>query len=572
MTTRLSHQFPTSSRGRLAGASLLAITLLVMSWALLAPISTANASEWAQVSCSLAGKPVSTEGWSPTWRIESSANETTADECSKGGALRATDEQRTGELQEAGAGAVWAYSAPTGSTIVGGTVAYSMIAPHGITWLSTPEDTPGGFVFCVSQEGYKIPCAEQRTSGAAAIPDEGGTHLYLGALCQGKETTAKCFPTFDAEAKLISAEIILSTNATPSASGFTGPLLEGAANGNATMSFTAHDLNGPGVYGVTVKIDGEPVYAGTPDSNHGECAIVGADANNIREFQYTQPCPQSIPITIEAPTGRYSNGEHQLAVEVEDATGRVASVYGGPITIANHPPPAAPSVPSPSVTAVAPPERGPCSGTPCDETAKLITAAGEPITITRAFGHSTVTLKGRLTSPTGVPIKEAQVKLLQQIVGSASVTQIASTTTSADGSWSLKAPAGASRLLQVAFYSHILDTIPASILDFHESVQGGVSMHAPRRARLGRALVFTGQLAGGYVPAGGASVQMEIFYGGRWRTIEVLTTNSAGRWSYKYVFTLGAGASYLFRAVTVPNGSYPYMSSHSKPVRVTVHR
>jgi hypothetical protein len=63
---------------------------------------------------------------------------------------------------------------------------------------------------------------------------------------------------------------------------------------------------------------------------------------------------------------------------------------------------------------------------------------------------------------------------------------------------------------------------------------------------------------------------MEIFYGGRWRTIEVLPTTSRGRWAYKYVFTLGVGTSYLFRAVTVPNGSYPFLSAHSKPVRIEV--
>jgi hypothetical protein len=120
------------------------------------------------------------------------------------------------------------------------------------------------------------------------------------------------------------------------------------------------------------------------------------------------------------------------------------------------------------------------------------------------------------------------------------------------------------------FYSHTLDTVPASSLAFHENVQGEVSMHAPRRARLGQAVTFAGQLHGGYVPAGGESVQMEIYYSGRWRTIEVLPTSSSGRWTYKYVFTLGAGSSYLFRAATVPNGGYPYTSSHSKPVRVTV--
>ncbi len=251
-------------------------------------------------------------------------------------------------------------------------------------------------------------------------------------------------------------------------------------------------------------------------------------------------------------------------MELEDAAGDVATVYSGTLTTVNHA-----TVFTPTV---APVERGPCNGTPCDETAKLSVTAGEARTFTRALGHSAVTLTGRLTSATGAPIKDAQIKLLQQIGGSSAVTPAASVTTRADGSWSIKAPTGPSRLLRVAFYSHTLDTTPASILDFHESVQGAVSMHAPRRAHLGRAVVFTGQLAGGYVPAGGESVQMEIFYSGRWRTIEVLPTNGKGRWSYKYVFTLGVGASYLFRAVTVPNGTYPYTSSHSKPLRVTVQR
>jgi hypothetical protein len=124
----------------------------------------------------------------------------------------------------------------------------------------------------------------------------------------------------------------------------------------------------------------------------------------------------------------------------------------------------------------------------------------------------------------------------------------------------------------VAYFSHLLDTKPAATLDFHESVQGVVTMHAPHRARLGHAVVFSGQLAGGYVPPGGESVQMEIFYSGRWRTIEVLPTSSKGRWTYKYVFTLGAGTSYLFRAATVPNGGYPFLGTHSKPLRVTVQR
>jgi hypothetical protein len=333
----------------------------------------------------------------------------------------------------------------------------------------------------------------------------------------------------------------------------------------ATAADLMAHVNGAGVYRVAAELDGQVVWSGTPSVDEGRCVAHGL-YDGALNFHSNQPCPQETGVNIEVPTTTLAEGQHELAVIVEDAAGSIATVYNGTINIDNRPPP------EKVVLAPLLPNRGACNGTPCDEAAKLIVAAGEPMTITRTLGHTAVTLTGHLTSPQGGPIKDAQVKLLQQIVGSAAVTQVAGTTTSADGSWSLKAPAGPSRLLHVAFYSHTLDATPASILDFHESVQGAVSMHAPRRVRLGKAVTFTGQLDGGYVPAGGESVQVEIFYSGRWRTIEVLSTTSNGRWTYKYVFTLGVGSSYTFRVVTVPNGGYPYISNHSKTVRVTVVR
>lgn len=563
MTTIDYRRLPVPLRLRVRIAAVLALASTSI---MLVAVTGARASEWAQVSCSLAGKPVSTEGWTPSWRIESSANEIFTNECAKGGDLEATDDQWTGELQEAGAGAVWAYAAPTGSTIIGGTVAYSMIAPYGISWISTPESESDSFVSCVYDPHFPGNCGEVGTSGAAAIPDEGGTRLYLVALCQGHETTPTCMPGLDARVKLASAEIVLNANATPSASGFTGSLLEGSAGGNATMSFTAHDLTGPGVYGVTVKIDGEPVYSRTPDSNHGECAIVGADENNIREFQYMQPCPQSVPVTIEVPTGRYPNGEHQLAVEVEDATGRVASVYGGPITIDNHPPSVAPS---PSIIAAAPPERGRCNGTPCDETAKLLGASNHPGTWTQTYGRSASTLTGRLVDHTDAPVTDAQVQLLEQPNASgASLKRIATATTAPSGAWSFKVPKGASRLLRVAYFSHLLDATPAATLDRHERVTADVVLTAPRRVRLGHAFAFRGSLAGGY-NSYPEDVEMQIYYLGRWRTVDVVSTNSRGQFAYRYTFAV-AGSSYAFRAVALASPAFPFLSSASRPARIRV--
>jgi hypothetical protein len=560
MTTRLVHRL--TGPGRLAVVSLLAGVLLMLGWALVAPIP-ANAGMWAQATCSDGGEPVSTEGWAPGTVGGYLSIVEPGDTCAQlEGSLSLRDEVG---YQLPNSGPIWVYSAPAFSTIQGGSITLSLASPGGQAYLSAGASS-------TELKELVVMCTEVcKTVKESTLTDyyHGGSRLYAVAECIPPSGDEYCSSGLDAQMNIKSATILLSNEAKPTGTGFTGTLLNNPASGTASLSFTARDEHGPGIYRATVRIDGHAIWSGTPDLNEGECVAHGTYEGALK-FRNQQPCPQEADVHTEVQTGTLAEGQHQLEVEVEDAAGNKATVYTGTITINNQPPAVAPAVAS--VVSTPLPERGPCNGTPCDEAAKLAAAAGEAKTFTRALGHTAVTLTGRLTSPTGAPIKDAQVKLLQQIVGSAAVTQVASTTTSADGSWSLKASPGASRLLQVAFYSHTLDTIPASVLAFHENVQGAVSMHAPHRARLGHALVFSGRLPGGYVPAGGESVQMEIFYGGRWRTIEVLPTNSAGRWTYKYVFTLGVGASYLFRAVTVPNGTYPYMSSHSKPVRVTVVR
>ncbi|HTB49420.1 MAG TPA: carboxypeptidase-like regulatory domain-containing protein [Solirubrobacteraceae bacterium] len=563
MTTRPTHQLGATSSRRFATASLLAGVLLVLSWMLLAPVS-ANAAVWEDVTCSLNGHAASTEGWSPRFLGTSSRGASASNTCSTpGGALTASD-QSQGGAQDTGSGAEWAYTAPKGEPIAGGVIVTGAVyGSYGQAWLSMPEVVAGEGSNLLFSCDFSA-CSQD---SEVAIAKHGADQVYVGAVCAG-EAKPECRQTggLNAEVTVSSAKILLSDNSRPTAAEVTGSIIEKPASGTASLSLLAGDSEGPGVYAVVVKIDGDPVYEGTPDANGGKCVTVGTAPEGSRQFEATQPCPQSVPVSVQVPTSSFGNGQHTLTIEVEDAAGVTAVVYRAPITIDSALPASAPAASTP------PPERGPCNGTPCDEAAKLI-AAGQPARFTRVLGHSAATLAGRLTTPTGAPIKGAQVKLLQRIVGSAAATQVASTTTGANGSWSLKAPTGASRLLQVVFYSHTLDTVPASSLAFHESVEGAVAIHAPRRARIGRTVVFTGQLSGGYVPAGGEPVQMEIFYSGRWRTIEVLPTDSKGRWSYKYVFTLGVGASYRFRAVTVaPSSDYPFLQAFSRPVRITVVR
>jgi hypothetical protein len=535
------------------------------------PAPSGHPGYWAQTSCSEGNEIAYTEGW----RTESAGGYPSPtmngdiDTCLElGGAMEMRDEGYSDSTPESGP--MFLYETPPVSYIAGGVLKVRLKAPHGEVYITTPEDK-------LSVENELLNCStlcantEERTIN---ITHTGGWQLFASATCLPESGDSACPKARDAELAILSATIMLKNESTPTASGFAGSLAGSApVSGSANLTFNAQDTQGPGVYRVVVQIDGQTAWSGTPNLNEGKCVASGTYYKALN-FRWRQPCPQETGVSLEIPTSSTTNGQHQLAVDVEDAAGHVSTVLQKTITVENQlastsAPPTTQSVPSAAATA--PPERGPCNGSPCDEAAKL-TTTHEPTALTRALGHSAITLTGRLTTPTGTPVKDAQVQLLVQVTGSASLGHIATATTDSDGTWALKAPAGPSRLLQVAYYSHLLDTVPASTLDIHESVPAAISMHAPHTARLGRAIVFSGKLVGGYVPAGGESIQMEIFYGGRWRTIEVLPTNSRGQWAYKYVFSLGVGASYLFRAATVPNAGYPFLGTHSEPVRVTVER
>lgn len=542
----------------------LAVLLLVAlgSFALMLP-GTASAGEWAQVSCSDASGPVSTEGWSTGYLGGPTPSSGTWNSCDKAGGALKTADVSSGESQPSGMGSYWVYLAPAGSTIAGGSISASFQAPRGTVYMASPENRPLSADLLMS-------CTDSLcgyTGGPSATPiTHTGTGLFVDAFCVAPLGESNCPATggLNAEVSVFSADVVLQNNSTPKASGLAGSLLQPTVTGTARLAFQALDPNGPGIYQATAKLDGTTFYSAVPASNGGDCAVLGTDSSGAREFQSSQPCPAEVPVDIELATSTIPNGPHHLTAEIEDVAGNTAVVLDQQITIENALPNVVLSSPAP--------ERGAANGIPASDNAILTATAREAKTYTRALSRSAITLTGRLTNSAGTPIKGAQVQLLQQPTSASTPSRLATATTSANGAWTFHVPAGPSRLLQVAYFSHLLDTKPAATLDFHESVQGVVTMHAPHRARLGHAVVFSGQLAGGYVPPGGESVQMEIFYSGRWRTIEVLPTSSKGRWTYKYVFTLGAGTSYLFRAATVPNGGYPFLGTHSKPLRVTVQR
>jgi|GEM_PF-2816102 len=448
--------------------------------------------------------------------------------------------------------------------IEAGVIRGTIMSPEGQAFIEVPGTSPQYLIFCIAAEL----CKSSRTF-EVAVP-AGATELMAAAQCTESRGSGFCSTlATNAELQITNSTLLVRNEATPEASSVAGSLTESPVSGNADVTLTAHEKNGTGIYRVSVLINGTQVYSATPDLNGGFCTPHGTYDGALL-FHGSQPCPAETQVRAEVPTSSIAEGQHLVEVDVEDAAGNRSTVFDKTIEFqASHP--ATPKSPAPVVTATAP-ERGPCNGLPCVEAANLTATPGEARSFNKALKRSTVTLTGRLASTTGTPIKGAQVKLLQQIVGAATATQVATATTGADGSWSLKAPSGPSRLLRVAFYSHTLDLLPAATLDFHENVPASISIHAPRHVALGQFFIFSGQLTGGYIPAGGEEVQVQIKYGGHWRELQLVDTNSRGKWTYRYAFTLEPGTKWAFRAIAVRNGAYPFASHESATIHVAVRR
>jgi len=550
----------TLSRSATRHRSTLVSAVLVVVLAAFGPIAGARAGQWAQATCSDGGEPVPSEGWTHGSVGGYPANTGQSDTCASGGSLGLRDEVGY-QLPESGP--TWVYNAPAGATIAGGTVSLSFASPGGQAYLATPANA-------TDSENLLLMCTELCTSPketSVPIYHPGGTQLFAVTECIPPSGKSVCKAGTDAQMNISSATVLLSSSAKPAGTGFTGTLLGNPTSGTAGLSFTARDEHGPGIYSASVDIDGRTVWTATPNLNEGECVAHGTYEGALK-FRNRQPCPQETEVHTEIQTTVLSEGQHALEVEVEDAAGNRATVYTGTITVDNQPP-------TPPVTqfpAVIAPPRGAPNGTPASDQAVLSFGPRQRRSFTSMQSRSATTLAGELRSPSGTPIQGAIVLLSQQVTGAADATVVARSTTNTAGAWTLKAPRGPSRLLRVAYYSHTLDTTPAATLGVYERVPAIVSMRAPRTARVCHAFVFHGRLTGGYVPPGGESVQIEILYASRWRTIEVVPTNSHGQWAYRYEFTLGAGTRYEFRAATLPNAGYPFLPSHGTAVGVAVIR
>ena len=155
--------------------------------------------------------------------------------------------------------------------------------------------------------------------------------------------------------------------------------------------------------------------------------------------------------------------------------------------------------------------------------------------------------------------------------GTGQLTQVAAATTAANGAWTARIPPGPSRLIE-AEYPGDATVEPATSSSAHLTVPASVSLGLhPRRTHWGGRIRISGQLHGGYVPAGGELVVLWIGWPGGSTEIGHLYARPDGRFASRYTFLRGNGTeTYRLWATTARESDYPFAAGRSPAASVTV--
>jgi hypothetical protein len=531
----------------------------------------ASAGEWVQRSCSYGTEYIVPEGWESK-DIEG-YTETPKDNCERfydGSGLR-VDIAPIDAGYMTLAGQMWSYKPPAGSTIAGGMLSVDMTAREGVALIGAKVkgsvielakcESPGCFEY-ISDVPITAVGASEIFEQAACLSKEAVCHKPKGEPFEHEGNGE-----FSAEAELSSAQILLSTNAVPAASGLGGTLLNSTVTGKATLSFTATDSAGPGIYQVRVKVNGEQVLAETPNLNEGKCVSTGT-SEGARAFNYAQPCPTETPVHAEINTAGLPDGTHALTVELEDAAGNSSTVYAGAISVANPSSPTGTSIGPGSPLAL----RGPANGANASDQAKLTARWVSTAKATRTSRYGALDrITGRLTTSTGQPISGASLDLYETPASHGAVAgRIGGLVTGPTGGWTLTLPRDvSSSALRFAYRSHVDDTIPVATATLTLRVHAGIALRiAPRTTSVGHSIFFSGVLHGAPILEGGKQLVLEASSGGEWIQFDTISTNAKGRYRASYRFKFPGPITYRFRVLSRHEADFPFLEGTSNVVGV----
>ncbi len=402
------------------------------------------------------------------------------------------------------------------------------------------------------------------------ISPEGG-HWDVNATCDPNgNNNSSCTLTQDQwEYRVFGGEISLDAVNDPQANNITGPLTsQDPLTGSEPITFSATD-EGPGLAYVKMIVDGNVVQSEIMDSNDGRCAPI--PGTNPYTWAYQVPCKTSLGgRTYSLDTTQLANGEHHIQVVIEDAAGNQSIVLDRTVDIEN----ATATSPTSRATALgeggglaAPAKLGTPNGLGASESDQL--HLDGQTRITRSFADRGLTITGQLTGPTGGPVLGATLDVREQAEDSGSSTVIGHTGTTANGSFTVRVPAGPSRVITIGYRAFPTDVSYSSQLQVQETVGAGVQMRISPRVTGGTGTIQMSGQVGGPIPREGVLVELLVHYRGQWVPFRAPRTNAAGRFRSVYQFQ-GASGQFPFRAeVPAAQAHFPYATGYSNIVRVS---
>ena len=344
------------------------------------------------------------------------------------------------------------------------------------------------------------------------------------------------------------------------------------------LAFSASDRGG-GVYRVLVEADGKTVDA-LPAVSDARCS----DETGGRTFAYPVPCPTQASGTASIDASRLPSGWHTVAVYLEDAAGnRTTLVTPRPRLIVNDARVVGyfangqffnPRFASPRVI------NGDNAASGAKLTATFVRQVGKGKArhsvrrVNREVRYSQrATVRGRLTTPSGEPIRHATVFVGQQPEGEQWRLD-GTARTNAKGAFVYRPPARRpSRHLRAVYfpYSDSNENVASGVLKL--GVRAGLTLHVNHHhLRNGDRVVFTGRVLGP-VPAAGVAVTLQAKVGRHYRSFRQLRatsrTNGRVRTVYRFERTTQP-ARYRFRLKLVRQAGLPFQSGVSPVVSVSV--
>ncbi len=272
-------------------------------------------------------------------------------------------------------------------------------------------------------------------------------------------------------------------------------------------------------------------------------------------FRIVKPCPD-LNGELITPTSLPA-GRRLLAVRVSDSGGNQLQSTTYPIDVA---------VPS---------DRGAPNGTNAGEIGTVTASFSRKRALPRqsvGFGRRT-TVVGRMVNEAGQPVANAEIRILTRDTDRESFVDRGSVTTDADGRFTYRPVAYASRLIQFAWKARVNDARYAANAYLTQRVRASASLRASRGTTgLFRRVTLRGVLRGRRLSNVDIVLEGRASGERKYRVFDRTETRKRGRFttSVRFVQSASRGRTFRIRAKILPTGRFPYLRGVSRTVNVRV--